>query len=130
MYVHTREVSKLTPSIYSTLYKLNFRKYGLMQEVLQYFYRNKTNIGHARVFWIEDGGKIVAWSIAFAYTNNSKTTAYFYTHRSYRRRGYASKLIKTVEKRYNSIYVHPHDQVASGFFDTIKNRKIRRVKYY
>lgn len=130
MYVHTRDVSKLDTNLYRTLSKLNFRKNGQMQEVLQHFYRNKNTGGHARVFWIEVGGKVVSWALVFAFTKNSKNTAYFYTHRSYRRRGYASKLIKTIEKKYNTVHVHPHDETASGFFNTFKTRKIRRVKYY
>lgn len=130
MYVHTCDISKLDTDFYRTLFKLNFRKNGRMQEVLQHFYQKNNVGGHARVFWIEIDDKVVSWALVFAFNKNRKTTAYFYTRRSYRRLGYASKLIKAIEKRYNIIHVHPHDGTASSFFNTVKTRKIRRVRYY
>lgn len=130
MYVHTRDIRKIDSKLYNVFYKLNFRANGQMQEVLKDFYHNKHEHGTARVFWIENGGKIVSWALVFAFSTNRKKHAYFYTHRSYRRRGYASKLMKTIEKWYNTVHVHPHDTVSSGFFSTIKTRKVRKVKYY
>lgn len=130
MYVHTRAVSKLTPDVYGALYKLNFRSGGQMQTVLRHFYREDSGTGHARVFWIEDGGQIVSWALVFAYSANRKKTAYFYTRKTHRHRGLATKLMREVTKRYPSVEVHPHDERASGFFGKFKTRQIRRVKYY
>ena len=92
--MRTKLVRNLTPQERLNCRRLTLRT-GSMRGALNYSIQWDEP---ARVFMIEDKGRLLAWALLFPYLKN-EPWAYFYTRKTCRRRGYGTWLFRAVKQR-------------------------------
>lgn len=121
----TKKVDELTASEYRTLYNLNFRKSGSMQYELKWAKQRYPN--NTDVVIMKEKDEIVSWALVFPFTNDRrfKRTAYFYTKKPYRNKGYGSRVMDVVQKIERKPKVCPHDPPSKAFFNKFNGKVIK-----
>lgn len=122
--VHTKPVADLTAEEVRRFKRLTMRD-GLMSHELSISW-NYAPYG-AEVYWIEEGGMLVAWALLF-YTAPYERGVYFYVRRTHRRQGYGKKLATTIRAAHPRMRIrsYPWDKTSSKFFQQFPTFKTAR----
>lgn len=117
------ELYTVKENIYVQLLKLNLGYNGNMRHSLK---RCLKNSDFARVIYLyTPNGKVLSWCLMFEEDedddDHNLTDLYFYTKRTYRKRGYATRILKFILKKY-------HPEKFNIFSDSLY-RKITNKKY-
>ncbi len=120
-------VGDLSPTLYKTLYGLNFRGGGLMQGKLKRCRNGKSNGFNSPVsgkvgIVTDDDDKIMGWVLMWRRDGVAHYTAYFYVCVNHRRKGVGTELLKLANQIYPKPRVCPHDEVSRKFF--LKHQEI------
>lgn len=117
--VQSKYVYNLSPTEYDECRRLNFRDNGCMQSDIMH-HRSLRKNSKARVIVIRaEDGEIAAWALLQPRKANQPSKGYlvyFYTRQKYRRQGFASRLMKHVQRFDAKPEVVPHDSRSGQFF--------------
>lgn len=119
----TKLVKNLTPEEYRRCARLNLRFDGYMQEDLSRERRDKNSSAKVVMIRDTDSDMLIAWSLVFPY--EGKIASHYYTRKTYRRKGYGSRLIRAVQKIAPKPVVFPGTDENLPFFR--KHEKIITV---
>lgn len=103
---HSCSVKELPTETYRKLYSLNFRNAGSMRTVLKAARHQHNKIEDANVSYIEDDGKILAWSLEFKPTDNPSYIQHLYTRVNHRKKGMGSELAIAARRKYRLLAGH------------------------
>lgn len=122
-----KKIKNLTPEEFKACHSLNHRDEGLMREKLVMCRNSSCCDGLVWMLW--DKEVLVSW--ALLQLGNKHSDLAFYTRRTHRGKGHATRLLKIAERKLDKrkirAHYYPHDPLSMRLGEKITSKHIKVV---